>query len=268
MRELLRALIISLLIATNSAAQADAESSVAEVRAAFLDYVDAENGADVDRIAEHYFPGTVSSFGPRGGHLSVSDLDGSKEELKNSIASQIAAGREISLFTRDLKIHVYGSSAVVTGYWVGSIKPAAERLPGFGPWRFSSIWVRDGSAWREAHRHTSLLEAQLPGAMPPPPPPPPSRLRLGPQDMERNLIRYVRPEYPVTAQEAQIEGSVTLEIVVDVDGAVASIRVISGHSLLRSAATDAVGQWRYRPIQLNGQPVEAVTTVTIVFPPE
>ena len=268
MRAVLRALIISLLIATNSAAEADAESAVAEVRAAFLDYVDAENGADVDRIAEHYFPGTFSSFGPRGGHLSVSDLDESKEELKNSIASEIAAGREISLFTRDLKIHVYGSSAVVTGYWVGSIKSAAERVPDLGPWRFSSIWVRDGSAWREAHRHTSLLEAQLPGAVPPAPPPPPSRLRLGPQDMERNLIRYVRPEYPVTAQEARIEGSVTLEIVVDVDGAVASIRVISGHSLLRSAATDAVGQWRYIPIHLNGQPVEAVTTVTIVFPPE
>ena len=145
MRAVLRALIISLLIATNSAAQADAESAVAEVRAAFLDYVDAENGADVDRIAEHYFPGTFSSFGPRGGHLSVSDLDESKEELKNSIASEIAAGREISLFTRDLKIHVYGSSAVVTGYWVGSIKSAAERVPDLGPWRFSSIWVRDGS---------------------------------------------------------------------------------------------------------------------------
>ena len=69
MRTLLRALIISLLTATNSAAQADAESSVAEVGAAFLDYVDAENGADVDRIAEHYFPGTFSSFGPRGGAL-------------------------------------------------------------------------------------------------------------------------------------------------------------------------------------------------------
>ena len=268
MKALLRALIISLLTATNSAAQVEVEPSVAEARAAFLDYVDAENEADVDRIAEHYFPGTFSSFGPRGGHLNLSDLDGSEEALKNSVASEIAAGRELSIFTRDLKVHVYGSSAVVTGYWGGSIKSASERLPDFGPWRFSSIWVKDGGDWKEAHRHTSLLEAQLPGAVPPSPPPPPSRLRLGPQDMERNLIRYVRPEYPVTAQEARIEGSVTLEIVVDVDGAVASIRVISGHSLLRFSATDAVGQWRYRPIQLNGQPVEAVTTVTIVFPPE
>ena len=86
--------------------------------------------------------------------------------------------------------------------------------------------------------------------------------------MERNLTQYVRPEYPMAAQEARIEASVMLEVVVDVHGAVASIRVISGHPLLRSSATDAVGQWRYRPIQLNGQPVEAVTTVTIVFPPE
>ncbi len=268
MKALLRALIISLLTATNSAAQVEVEPSVAEVRAAFLDYVDAENEADVDRIAEHYFPGTFSSFGPRGGHLNLSDLDGSAETLKNSVAAEIAAGREISIFTRDLKVHVYGRSAVVTGYWGGSIKSAAERLPDFGPWRFSSIWVKDGGDWKEAHRHTSLLEAQLPGAVPPPPPPPPSRMRVRPQVMERNLTQYVRPEYPMAAQEARIEGSVMLEVVVDVLGAVASIRVISGHPLLRSSATDAVGQWRYRPIQLNGQPVEAVTTVTIVFPPE
>jgi protein TonB len=34
---------------------------------------------------------------------------------------------------------------------------------------------------------------------------------------------------------------------------------------LAKAAVDAVKQWRYQPAQLNGEPVEAVTTVTVNF---
>jgi protein TonB len=35
--------------------------------------------------------------------------------------------------------------------------------------------------------------------------------------------------------------------------------------MLATAAIDAVKQWRYKPYLLNGQPVEAETTVTVTF---
>jgi len=41
--------------------------------------------------------------------------------------------------------------------------------------------------------------------------------------------------------------------------------VISGHPLLVQAALDAVKQWRYKPTQLNGDPVEVDTTITVTF---
>jgi protein TonB len=31
------------------------------------------------------------------------------------------------------------------------------------------------------------------------------------------------------------------------------------------AAMDAVKQWRYQPTQLNGEPVEVDTTISVVF---
>jgi protein TonB len=35
--------------------------------------------------------------------------------------------------------------------------------------------------------------------------------------------------------------------------------------MLVQAALEAVRQWRYRPTQLNGEPVETVTTIDVNF---
>ncbi len=83
--------------------------------------------------------------------------------------------------------------------------------------------------------------------------------------MEANLIQRVDPEYPPEARAGGIRGVVVLEIVVKAAGAVEGVRVISGHPLLWSAATEAVKQWRYRS---GGTIVDVVTTVTVTFPPE
>ncbi|PYS52773.1 MAG: hypothetical protein DMG13_15100 [Acidobacteria bacterium] len=56
-----------------------------------------------------------------------------------------------------------------------------------------------------------------------------------------------------------------LEALITREGAVDSLRVISGHQLLIQAALDAVRQWRYRPTLLNGEPVEVITTITVTF---
>jgi protein TonB len=53
--------------------------------------------------------------------------------------------------------------------------------------------------------------------------------------------------------------------VISKDGAIESLRVISGHPLLTQAALDAVKQWRYRPTTLNDEPVDVITTVTVTF---
>ena len=48
-------------------------------------------------------------------------------------------------------------------------------------------------------------------------------------------------------------------------GQVTDVSVLSGHPLLNEAAIDAVRQWQYRPMLLNGQPIDVVTTVTVNF---
>jgi len=80
-----------------------------------------------------------------------------------------------------------------------------------------------------------------------------------------NLLKQPRPIYPEIAKLQHIQGVVVIEGVIGRDGRVHSTRVISGPDELRQAALDAVKDAEYRPYRLNGQPVEVMTTINIVF---
>jgi TonB family protein len=78
----------------------------------------------------------------------------------------------------------------------------------------------------------------------------------------------VQPEYPEAARKAGISGNVVLEAIIDPDGVVLDVKVVShpdeGEDLAQAAAK-ALRQWRYQPAQLDGQPVESSFTVVVKF---
>ena len=78
-----------------------------------------------------------------------------------------------------------------------------------------------------------------------------------------NVIFSPAPAYPAAASAARVEGQVTVQAVVNPEGKVVSVRAVSGPSVLRDAATEAVQRWRYSPLLDNGKPI-AVTTVAIL----
>jgi protein TonB len=71
--------------------------------------------------------------------------------------------------------------------------------------------------------------------------------------------------YPALAKMARIQGIVRLDAVINKDGTVQDLRVISGHPLLVKAALEAVQRWRYQPILLNGEPLEVATEIDVNF---
>ena len=79
------------------------------------------------------------------------------------------------------------------------------------------------------------------------------------------VIKKVSPSYPPTAFRMRMEGTVELLATVSKDGNITHVKVISGDSQLAKAASDAVKQWKYKPYQLNGEPVEIQTQVTVNF---
>jgi len=107
---------------------------------------------------------------------------------------------------------------------------------------------------------------------PPPPPPPPGQdgekapIRLGGDSASGNLIYKVNPVYPLEARQARIQGVVILNVTIAKDGHVADAKVISSTDpLLVPGSVEAVRQWVYKPVMLNGEPVEVITTVTINY---
>jgi protein TonB len=112
---------------------------------------------------------------------------------------------------------------------------------------------------------TSVLEALGSGLSPRVPAAPSVRPPRVSHMMEGNLIRRVQPEYPALAKQAHIQGTVVLRAVIDREGIIQDLQVISGHPLLVPAAITAVRQWRYHPFYLNDQPVEVETRVTVNF---
>jgi len=95
-----------------------------------------------------------------------------------------------------------------------------------------------------------------------------SRVRVSQGVSQGLLIKRVQPKYPVNALATHTQGTVQIEATVDKEGHVLNPKVLSGSPLLASAALEAVRQWRYKPYELDGQPVEIQTQITIVFKTE
>ena len=93
----------------------------------------------------------------------------------------------------------------------------------------------------------------------------PQKVRISAAVAESLLRTRVDAIYPNMARLAHIEGNVILQATIDNTGTVQNMRVVSGHPMLVQAALDAVRQWKYQPYSLNGQPVEAETTITVHF---
>jgi protein TonB len=56
-----------------------------------------------------------------------------------------------------------------------------------------------------------------------------------------------------------------LQGIIGKDGSIQQLQVLSGPPLLINAALDAVRQWLYRPTLLNGEPVEVIAPIDVIF---
>ncbi len=95
--------------------------------------------------------------------------------------------------------------------------------------------------------------------------PAPQKVIVSSGVMAGNLVDKVTPQYPTIARQAQVQGTVVLQATISKYGSIEKLHVLSGPPLLQQAALDAVRSWRYQAYQLNGQPVEVETTISVIF---
>jgi TonB family protein len=92
-----------------------------------------------------------------------------------------------------------------------------------------------------------------------------SRHSVSPAEAGASLITKVNPVYPPLARQARIQGTVILKLIISKTGDIKTLQLVSGHPMLAPAAIEAVKQWKYKPFEVDGEPVEVETTAQVIF---
>ncbi|MGB9907099.1 MAG: energy transducer TonB [Candidatus Saccharicenans sp.] len=102
-------------------------------------------------------------------------------------------------------------------------------------------------------------------AIPAEPGPPKDAVRAMGNIAPPKIIKKVEPVYPEEARRAGVEGIVILEVTTDKFGRVAAVRVLRSVPPLDQAAIEAVKQWVYEPVIIDGEPRPIIFTVNVTF---
>lgn len=78
-------------------------------------------------------------------------------------------------------------------------------------------------------------------------------------------ITKVSPEYPDIARQANVDGTVMLQVLVGKDGKVKDAKVVKSVAMLDAAAVAAVKQWIFKPALSNNKPVAVWVAVPMKF---
>ncbi|MDT7602341.1 MAG: periplasmic protein TonB [Acidobacteriota bacterium] len=108
-------------------------------------------------------------------------------------------------------------------------------------------------------------DVRPPEVVKPTPAPTPARPLMLSHLISSKIVSKPVPPYPQLAIVARIQGTVSVEILVDEQGRVISATATNGPVMLREAARLAALQARFTPTQLNGQPVKISGVISYNF---
>jgi len=78
-------------------------------------------------------------------------------------------------------------------------------------------------------------------------------------------ITKIPPEYPDIARQANVDGTVMMQVLVGKDGKVKDAKVVKSVAMLDAAAIAAVRQWIFKPALSNNKPVAVWVAVPMKF---
>jgi TonB family protein len=74
-----------------------------------------------------------------------------------------------------------------------------------------------------------------------------------------------KPVYPQVARSTHTQGVVIMDVTIDEDGKVKSVKVLKSLPMLEAAAVDAVKKWEFKPTLVNGKPTPVIMAVAVNF---
>jgi TonB family protein len=80
-----------------------------------------------------------------------------------------------------------------------------------------------------------------------------------------SIVTQTRPDYPPQARAKRIQGEVVLHAIIDKEGKISEVQILSGDDTLAQSAVESVRQWRYKPMLVDDAPKEVDTIITVTF---
>lgn len=84
-------------------------------------------------------------------------------------------------------------------------------------------------------------------------------------DEQPKEVYSPKPEYPEIARQANMEGTVVLNVLVNREGNVQEVILVKSSPVFDEAAEQAIRRWRFRPAILDHEPVAAWVHIPVRF---
>jgi TonB family protein len=92
-----------------------------------------------------------------------------------------------------------------------------------------------------------------------------AEMRVATDDAMKAAVKKAAPDYPPIAKQLKIAGHVQVDVNIDADGNVESVKVVSGNAMLTQSVILAVKKWKFTPFTQDGAPTKAVTALEFDF---
>ena len=201
--------------------------------------------------------------------VPLRDAEPEPQPVRNTIPTTSNPGRQTSESVRTILMDSPSNPNNVPdeiGTKASGIPPA-RRDSVLGAYNADPLTPAGGNRVGTGSGSTAVVEMTEP---PPPPPAPkqqeiPKVLNLSKEVLQGKATSLPKPIYPEMAKRIRLQGTVTVQVLIDETGKVISAKAVAGHPLLNLEATRAAWQARFSPTKLGDQAVKVSGMITYNF---
>ena len=92
-----------------------------------------------------------------------------------------------------------------------------------------------------------------------------AEIRVATDDAMKAATQKTAPEYPPIAKQVKVGGKVQVDVTIDTEGNVETVKIVSGNAMLTPSVITAVKKWKFTPFTQDGAPTKAVASLEFDF---
>src|SRR5580692_10136340 len=88
-----------------------------------------------------------------------------------------------------------------------------------------------------------------------------AEIHVATDDAMKAATKKTPPDYPPIAKQLKVGGKVQVDVTIDAEGNVETVKIVSGNAMLTQSVIAAVKKWKFTPFLQDGAPTKAVASL-------